>query len=209
MEEHVKAPSKRVAQHRLAREVLAIVHGLKIAKEAEEEHRALFTRRSSISGLNTAEQGNKPLDRYQIYDTTTPTSNADKVPFHNVVLPRCLVYNQPISKVMYHAGMVASRSEGHRMVVNKGVYIGSRPDATGRMDDQLKFSPACNWDGQETEKCILGGDSLIIRMGKWKVKVIKIISDAEFEAGGFSAPGWTEEKTEDPGREREKDEARG
>ena len=90
--------------------------------------------------------------------------------------------------------MVASRSEGHRMVANGGAYVGARPGATGTMSDQVDWSPATNWQPKDTEKYIIGGDTLLIRVGKWKVKIIKIISDEEFDERGLNAPGWEEWK---------------
>ena len=84
------------------------------------------------------------------------------------------------------------------MVAKKGAYIGARPGSTGTMGEQVDFSPAANWEGKETEKYIIGGDTLIIRVGKWNVKIIKIISDEEFEEKGLSAPGWKEDKPEKP-----------
>ncbi|KAK4692532.1 hypothetical protein P7C71_g4697, partial [Lecanoromycetidae sp. Uapishka_2] len=60
------------------------------------------------------------------------------------------------------------------------------------MGDQVDFTPAANWAASETAKYLIGDDTLILRVGKWKVKVIKIISDQEFHKQGLTAPGWTE-----------------
>ena len=60
------------------------------------------------------------------------------------------------------------------------------------MGDQLEFSPALNWHADETEKYIIDGDLLILRVGKWKIKIVKIVSDEEFERLGLTAPGWKE-----------------
>jgi len=194
MEEHRKEPSKRVAQHKLAREILEIVHGSKIAEETEQEHRSLFKRPPVTLPQPATEGGIRPQDINRHVNKTAPIVNAENAPSYSLTLPRSLVYNQQISKVIYHGGLVASRSEGHRMVANRGVYIGARPGSTGTMGDQVDFSPALNWDGKETEKYIIDGEYLMIRIGKWKVKIIKIISDDEFEAQGLTAPGWKEEK---------------
>ena len=102
-----------------------------------------------------------------------------------------------MNHVVYHAGLAPSRSEAHRMVTKKGVYLGARPGGSGTMGDQVDFSPAANWEGKLTEKYILD-DTLIIRVGKWKVRVIKIISDEEFERRGLSAPGWKDDKPREP-----------
>ena len=185
MEEHMKEPSKRVAQHKLAYEVLKIVHGTIVAEETEQEHRSLFGR-PSLS-----------LSRIEATNVAQHTESSDlgtgKASIFSHVLPRSLVYSQPMSKVIYHAGMVTSRSEGRRMINKKGVYIGARPSAGDTTSDQVDFSPIGSWAGSETEKYILDGDTLIFRIGKSKVRIIKIISDGDFEARGLSAPGWKED----------------
>lgn len=218
MEEHEKEPSKRVAQHKLAREVLEIVHGGEIAKRTEQEHRSLF-RRPSVGlppvplwtappkngralGDHTREEQMRPINKdwgmEKQLKKAAEIVNLESAPSVSLILPKSLVYKQPISRVLYHAGMVSSRGEGHRLIANKGVYLGARPGATGTMGNQVDFSPAANWDGSETERYILGGDTLTLRVGKWKVKIIKIINDEDFEAQGLSVPGWKEERPEKP-----------
>ena len=51
-----------------------------------------------------------------------------------------------------------------------------------------------NWNPNETEKYVTEGELLVLRVGKWKVKVVKIVSDEEFDAMGLDAPGWQEFK---------------
>ena len=45
-----------------------------------------------------------------------------------------------------------------------------------------------------TEQFIVDGNLLVLRVGKWKVKMVKIVSDEEFEEGELDAPGWKEWK---------------
>ena len=40
----------------------------------------------------------------------------------------------------------------------------------------------------------LMNDMLIVRVGKWKVRVIEVMDDAAFDAQGLDAPGWHEWK---------------
>ena len=187
MEEHDKAPHKRIAQHKLAQEVLKLVHGEKVANEAEQEHRGLFQKSSTPEPNQSTDHATN----------AAPLLNRDKAPTNSLVLPRSLVYGRRIPHVLYHAGIVSSRSDGHRLVTKKGVYLGARPGASGTMGQQVDYSPAANWEGTETEKYIIG-DRLIIRIGKWNVKIIKIISDEEFEKQGLFAPGWKDDKPEKP-----------
>lgn len=202
MEEHQKEPSKRVAQHKLAREVLEIVHGAKVAGETEKQHRSLYRKGSATIPMTLVEDGaSPPEDKTQHINNAAPLSkhhHPEDAPFYSLVLPKSLVYDQPISRVLYHAGMVTSRSEAHRRIVQGSVYLGSRPSASGTMGDQLDFSPATNWVGSETQKYIIGGNVLILRVGKWNLKIIKIIPDEQFEAEGLTAPGWKEPKEEKP-----------
>ena len=197
MEEHNKAPSKRVAQHKLAQEVLKLVHGNTLAAQAEQEHSMMFSKPITPNSQADAD-GNISMGNV---NKAVPGANANFTPTTSLVLPRSLIYNQSIDRVLYHAGLAASRSEGHRLVKQKSAYLGARPSGTGTMGQQVDFSPATVWAGKETEKYIIGGDTLILRAGKWKVKVIKIISDEEFEEKGLSAPGWKEDKPEKPLRD--------
>lgn len=194
MEEHNKAPHKRIAQHKLAKEVLKLVHGEKLADEAEQDHSKIFNKALSPKPQNNYHQTQLP----DHINRAVESNSQNTAPTYSLVLPKSLIYNQPIDRVLYHAGLVASRSEGHRMVSNRGAYLGARPGGSGTMGEQVDFSAAAHWDRKETEKYVIGGDTLIIRAGKWKVKVIKIISDEEFAKQGLSAPGWKEDKIEKP-----------
>lgn len=193
MEEHNKAPSKRIAQHKLAHEVLKLVHGETLANEAKQEHSRIFNK-SFATNPQTDDDGNQSAD---YVNKAAPFSNNDNAPTQSLILPKSLIYNQSMHHVLYHAGLVASRSEGYRLVSKGGAYLGARPGGTGTMGEQVDYSPAAHWNGEETEKYIIGDNTLIIRVGKWKVKVIKIISDEEFEEKGLSAPGWKEDKPEE------------
>lgn len=203
MEEHGKAPAKRVAQHKLAEEVLKIVHGKLVAAEAKQEHSKIFQssshpqRNIRDTEAPIEDSGQKPPDMNRSVNRDGPVITAANAPTYSVTLPRSLVYKQPISRLLYHAGLVASRSEGHRLVAKKGAYLGAQSGGTSTMGDQVSWKTAENWDGEETEKYIIGDDRLMLRAGKWKVKVVKIIGDEEFEQRGLEAPGWKELKLQE------------
>ena len=199
MAQHVQEPSKRVAQHKLAKDVLEIVHGSLLAEEAESQHRQVF-KRPSVPDMPKAAKSINPdvssaLNRFALQ------TNFSNAPLINCTLPESLVRGQPIARVLYAAGLVSSRSEGHRLAAKRGAYIGSRPGQIGGMRDELTFTPIVNWRPEDTEKYIINGDMLILRVGKWKVKIVKIISDADFKKQDLSAPGWKEEL--DPKEEAE------
>lgn len=193
MTEHNSQPSQRIAQRKLAFDVLDLVHGEELATDAAQQHGLVFKSPRTPVPKPALVPGRNPPDVSSLLNTHAPITTASNAPSPHLLLPKSLVHKQPISRVFYSAGMVASRSEGHRLIANKGAYVGSRPGASGTMGDQLEFSPALNWHADETEKYIIDGRLLILRVGKWKIKIVKIVSDDEFERLGLSAPGWKEE----------------
>lgn len=209
MDEHVKDPSKRHAQHALARDVVEMVHGAQEANDAEASHRMLFRGRSDKE--DPASIGG---DLSNSLNKNAPQTNSYNMPSVNVVLPHSLVYHQSIARILYAAGLVSSKSEGHRLAANQGAYIGSRADGTGRMRDDLTFTPVKLFEPYRTKDYIIDGELLILRVGKWKLKVVKIVSDEEFATRGLTAPGWDEvrkeaEEENEEGEEEEEEEEKG
>ena len=184
MQEHSVAPQKRIAQRRLAREVIEFLHGDVEAENVESEHRKLF--QSSPAHETLPARTGLPQDVGINHTAQANTYNAPNV---NVILPRSLVFNQPFARILHSAGLVSSRSEGHRLGNAQGAYVGHRSGG-GPMSDDLSFTPVKLWKPEETQKYVIDDDVMILRAGKWKVKVIKIISDEDFEKAGLDAPGW-------------------
>ena len=184
--EHERNQSLRKAQHVLAREVVGLVHGEAEAKKAEMQHRSVFRR----AAPNAAD---RPGSEFDAPDSLTPATSSN-TPTANMILPASLVYNQSPSRLLYVAGLVGSRSEGQRLVDARGAYIGSRPGRSGQMTDEVTFINLKGWKPQETEERLVDGKLLILRAGKWKVRVIDVVGDDEFERLGLDAPLWAEFK---------------
>lgn len=205
MVEHNKDPSKRIAQRRLARDALEIVHGEEEMKSVEAQHGLLFARsKTSIKKeIRAAKPDIKGAKRVPSKDPNAPpdmnpllnkfAGPAKHAPAGQKILPRSMVVSQQISRVLYAAGLVASRSEGHRLMAAGGAYIGScaGPVHT-EMPDHVEFTPVKNWEDDYINKFIVNNGLLILRAGKWRVRVIKIVEDEEFERLGLDVPGWKE-----------------
>ena len=183
MSEHEKVPSKRTAQRRLAQEVIALVHGQEEADAVESQHFQLFPSSNVKVDLKSIDQPNDQSSFRSI-----------KRPAIHVVLPKSLVCDQPMGRILYAAGLARSRSAGHRLAITGGAYIGGQPGVGGGMGDEVKFTPVTNWHSGYTAYFVMEGDILLLRTGKWKVRVIKIISDEEFEEKRLDCPGWKEWK---------------
>ena len=202
MAEQTAAPSKRPAQRRLAREIIELIHGEEEAKAAEAQAEMLFRPSTTPKTESGKEPGEKTDSKPTNAEISTSLNrfasqtNANNAPSAHVTLPQSLVYDQPIARILYSAGLVSSRSEGNRLAINQGAYIGSRPGGGGGMSDQMDFVSVKHWFPHEIEQYIIDGNLLILRVGKWKIKVVKIVSDEEFEQSGGTAPGWDELKAE-------------
>ena len=170
MKEHNTDPGKRKAQHLLAREVLELVHGREEAERSRAEHEVM--RNPTLTSLSSQRKdGNQSAETEQL-----------------TTLPRSLFLQAPLSHVLWHAGLASTKSEGKRLIAKGGVYVAS---ATMGKGDDLNFvkvtdvSWKCNAE-------ILSHGRLILRLGKWKVRVIDVVEDDVFEAEGRDVPGWEE-----------------
>lgn len=176
LENHKKDPSQRIAQHKLAREFLELVHGANEAKDAELQHRLLF-------------KGNKTDI---ISSLTGGTFAASKAPSHNVTLPRSLIMQKSVGKILYAAGLATSKSEGHRVAEKHGAYIGGNPEKKTHEpmpDGNISWAQLANWDPKITRKYLINGELLLLRRSKHNVKVIRVVSDEEYALSGEEYPG--------------------
>ena len=200
-------PPARVAQHALAFEFVELIHGRHEAESVALQHRQLFRPRSSTAEPTPLAPTPKPSNASPHSPTANfvnpqsgnkfaPQTNFANMPSIQVTLPRSLIYNQTFNKVLWSAGLVSSKSEGHRIVANKGAYVGASPGESGPMKDQLEFTPIKTWTGDKTEQFIIDGRIMFLKLGKWKFKTVNIISDEEFRERGLTAPGWSELESE-------------
>ncbi|OJD33731.1 tyrosyl-trna synthetase [Diplodia corticola] len=202
VQEHELDPSKRLAQHLLAREFVDLVHGEAAAEATAAQHQAYFGKQPpppAVPETTSDAVPGRPGDPKNFINVTSgnkfaPQVTAANAPDMNVLLPESLVYGSNFAKVLWSAGLVASRSEGHRLVVNQGAYVGGEPSSIAPMGDSLKFTPIKHGQNGIPEKFIFDENQLLIRIGKWKVKAITIIPDKEFAAKGLTAPGWNAEE---------------
>jgi tyrosyl-tRNA synthetase len=207
MHQHATNPSKRKAQHLLAREVVALVHGEEIAQSTQEQH--FLSRNPNLQSLLKSEAVEED-------DSTRG--------FERVYLPYSLVYMKSPARILYHAGLAKSNSDGMRMVNSGGAYIGSNNNnIINSINNQSDKTPDNKAQGQEkgeeeeeeeqgkltfhplkdmnaatiTQTLQENKNMLILRTGKWNVKIIKVLSDEEFEQKGLAAPpGWEHVKEE-------------
>lgn len=177
VEEHETDRPKRVAQHKLAFEVLVLVHGIEIARRAETEHRVLHARDPSPVNFT-----------HDPAVAVTATNAASSI---QLQLPRSLIEQGNVARILYAAGLASSVSHGNRLAIQKAVYIGGRPgQARGSMNTgQIDFKPVSLWFPEETQQFIVEDKLLILRKGKHNVRIIELLSDEDYAASGQRYPG--------------------
>ena len=194
MQKHQEDASKRVAHHILAFEFLYLVHGKEAAELAQRQHKQIFSGTITMADILQKEERERPPGEINpILNSYAPQTNANNNTGARIKLPRSLVEGQQLSKVLWSAGMVASKSEGHRLSAAGGAHIASRKGPNPEMGDSLSWTPTKNWTPDDVKNSLLNEDVLVFRIGKWKIKIVQVISDDEFEELGLSCPGWKED----------------
>lgn len=181
MKGHKKNESRRLAQHKLAREFLELVHGEHEAKAAETQHRLLFQK-------GTQELLPAQPDEHAKAGITT----ANNKPSANIKLPRTLLNSKTLVKVIYAIGLAETRSEAQRLIDSGGAYVGGRnpgSEFTTMDDGAINWLAIKNWLPEQTQKLIIHGDLLLFRRSKHNVRIVQIVSDQEYVMSGLSYPG--------------------
>lgn len=99
---------------------------------------------------------------------STPGSDSN-----TITLPSSNVIGQTWAKVLREAGLAPSNSAATRLIAGGGVSVASQPAGC---DGSVVFEPLVDTKAEVTENMLLGG-KLLVRVGKWKVKVIEVMND--------------------------------
>ncbi|KAF5868175.1 putative tyrosyl-trna mitochondrial precursor protein [Botrytis fragariae] len=199
MEEHMKEPHTRKAQHALARDFLELIHGVPDAKAAELKHRLLFSKSSTSANVEELQRDLESVEgTLTSSETSTGNINASNRPKADLKLPRSFVMTRSIARIVVAAGLCATASEANRLCGASGLYVGgSRPLGYVGKDDALVFTPIKTWKNSDTHHYIIDGSMLVLRRGKSNIRIIKIVPDEEYIAEGLSFPGnedWIKQK---------------
>lgn len=218
MQLHEQDQSQRVAQHKLAKEFVELIYGLDASSDAERQHRQLHNKNLSISDLKASVAETRATETLhpntKVPMFAHPSLNKHATPLHreddastHVTLPRSLVVQRQMSQILWSAGLVRSNMEGKRLINAGGAYAGGAADARSQMDDSLSFSPIKGNKWEDNAKWVVDDSLLILRSGKWRIKIINIVPDEEYADLSLSAPGWEEHLQNQREQEEEKNQA--
>ncbi|KAH6681089.1 tyrosyl-tRNA synthetase [Plectosphaerella plurivora] len=180
MQQHAADPAKRVAQHKLAFEVLALVHGAEVAVREREQHKFMYNKDGSALSTNADGSPNEK--------TPITLNNA---PPMDLQLPRSLITQKSPAKILFAAGLANSTSEGHRICKSQGAYIAAAPGNAGRSltPGNLDWLSIKLWQPEEAAKYLIDDRMIILRKGKHNIRIIEVVSDAEWAKSGKTYPG--------------------
>jgi tyrosyl-tRNA synthetase len=187
---HMESPSQRIAQHALAGNFVGLVHGVDVAAAAETQHRLIFRK------------GPAAVDVSSKYPDGNARAAAAGIITHNnkpktdLKLPRSVIYQKSVGKILFATGLVESASEGHRLANKQGAYIGGKPDQKTKkpmLDGIISWAPIKNWVVEDTSKYLIHNDLLLFRKGKHNVRIVQVVSNEEYALSGESYPGMTQE----------------
>lgn len=164
VKEHMESPEKRKAQHKLASEFVELVHGTEEAQLAEGDHQLLHAA-PPLRG----EDNVKPLQKRPKFD---------------IQLPRHIIYQKEIAKILFAARMTNTMSEARRLVMAAGAYVG-RADNEGN----ITWDTLTTWDPAQTEKYFIHNDLLFLRRSKADITIVQVISNEQYVRSTHKHPG--------------------
>lgn len=175
MVEHKADPSKRVAQHALAFDVLSLVYGSQTALEEAKQHEFRFG-----NGMPTIVRD--PTEESGII---TPNN----APRSDIQLPRSVMELSP-AKLLHAVGLATSAADGQRLVKAQGAYVAGAPgQKRGIVPGSLTWTPMKMWFPEETLKFLIDDSLLILRKGKHNVRIVELIDEEEWKSSGKTYPG--------------------
>lgn len=193
MEEHERDQSQRLAQKYLAQQILLLVHGPAVADATRSMHDLIFQPQSTMSVQsirNIIEQEDAVEISKSLSDPSPKSKQGTTHGAHDeepkathakssslvINLPRSLIYGQSLARVFYYAGLVESKMEGQRLQRSGGTYIAQKSLSNPNEESEISFTQIKEWSQDEIDaKYIIGGDLLVIRAGKQRIRLIRIL----------------------------------
>ena len=163
VKKHAQDPTRRLAQHLLAFEVTSLVHGHDTALKTAADHRGM-------RGLPFAPTDTTEHDTAGSKDLHVSTTTIDGE------LARSLVHGQRISKILLLVGLAKSGSAALREIERGAAYYGTLDSTDEASPGGIQFRKIQD-PSALGEEFITRGNLLLLRVGKWRGKVFKVVDD--------------------------------
>ncbi len=171
--EHMQEPHLRKAQHKLAHDFVGLIHGTHEADLVRSQHRQMFSK--------DPVELTSPLPDPDLKAQGVSLNTMPKI---DMKLPQSLVNQKAMGRILFAAGLVDSVSEGHRVSVAGGAYVGGSPKHEPMNDGLVSWQQIKVWGAEETRKFLVHGDLLLLRKGKNNIRVVRVVPDEEYVLSG-------------------------
>lgn len=218
--------SRRLAQHILAKEIVELAHGSAEAKKAETAHKEAFSAgtntfplgalRSALSTNNKSDSPVKPLNNrekqlaaykeaYAASSTTQArsgtSSERQKSEDRNVItIPLSMLQPGSFPRVLFAAGLASSKSDAQRLIAKRGAYVVVPGSGSQENPTVLRWATIEAGVAVDPNHFLVDWEALILRSGKSKIQICRVIKDEQFKAEGLSCPGWDDAKETSTGK---------
>ncbi|KAG9189677.1 tyrosyl-tRNA synthetase [Alternaria panax] len=204
MARQAQDPSKRLAQHILAREIVELAHGAASAKQAEVAHKDAFGQGAHTFSLlslrnaiaehkGTADMVEKRMKKkdkelleykkaYAASSTAQPvsgsTSEQPKSEGENVVtLPLSMLQPGSFPHVLHAAGLASSRSEANRLIAKNGAYVIVPNSGPPGNPTALKWTRIKPEKDVDPNHYLVDWEALVLRSGKTNIQICRVVRD--------------------------------
>jgi tyrosyl-tRNA synthetase len=128
--------------------------------------------------------------------TTSTTSEPVKSNVSDVVtLPDTLLEPGSFPRVLYAAGLAGTISEGRRLIQKRGAYVVMPNSGTTENPHGLHWTSVPeSISTADPNRYLVDYEALVLRSGKSKIQVCRVVKEEQFEADGLTCPGWDEFK---------------
>tara|TARA_R110002003_G_scaffold1184_5_gene22612 strand:+ start:23007 stop:23729 length:723 start_codon:yes stop_codon:yes gene_type:complete len=218
--------SKRLAQHILAKEVVELAHGAAVARKAEAAHKEAFSHgtntfplgvlRKKLDAIKATEAPNaaspskkeSQLLAYKKTYAASSTAQAISSTTHEgtsaendniVTLPLTMLQPGSFPRILHAAGLASSKSEAHRLIAKKGAYVVVPNSGSTETPTALQWVNIEAGAAVDPNHFLVDWEALILRAGKSKIQICRVVTDEQFDAAGLTCPGWRDAK----GKEKE------
>jgi tyrosyl-tRNA synthetase len=185
--EHASQPEKRIAQHLLATEFLALAYGREVSSQTAAEHTSRASSRRVINIRDHLEESTDaamaslkdgPAIENMSLNIHAPAATASNSHPQTLTFSKEFLESNNFPSLLYAAGLVGSKSEAHRLIKNNGAYVGGRlAENPGDIPDDVTWRQIKNtMNGAPAQYVLWSGDKglLLLRVGKWKVRIIRV-----------------------------------
>lgn len=120
-------------------------------------------------------------------DVNDPVEEEPGLAEQHIILAESRVLSLPLPTVLHNAGLASSKSEASRMISGGGVYVARIAEPKGNgggwESQQLEFVALRNLEEGTKVEDLLIEKKLVLRLGKWKVRVVEVLDEEVFGWG--------------------------